>query len=158
MDRNLFMSKFYPHRLGVLTLLTLLLVIGCEKPIEQVSDPNTEIRAALNQQQKSWNEGDIPGFMEYYWNNDSLQFVSKNGITYGHRSVLENYQKSYPNKERMGTLTFDVIQIINGDNNSATVVGSWNLSYANEDSVGGYFSLLWKRKKQGWRIVLDHTS
>ncbi len=109
------------------------------------------------EQQNSWNTGDIEGFMQWYWKNDSLKFVSKNGISYGWQKVLDNYKKGYPTQEKMGTLKFDLLHISEADQ-SATVVGKWNLSYTNKPDVGGYFTLLWKNKKEGWRIVIDHTS
>lgn len=109
------------------------------------------------EQQNSWNTGDIEGFMQWYWKNDSLKFVSKNGISYGWQKVLDNYKKGYPTQEKMGTLKFDLLHISEADQ-SATVVGKWKLSYSSKADVGGYFTLLWMKKKEGWRIVIDHTS
>ncbi|MEN9525309.1 MAG: hypothetical protein RLZZ256_693, partial [Bacteroidota bacterium] len=58
----------------------------------------TEIRALLKKQTESWNRGDIEGFMEGYWKNDSLMFIGKSGITYGWQQTLNNYKKGYPDK------------------------------------------------------------
>ena len=61
-------------------------------------------------QETAWNKGDIPGFMKYYWNNDSLKFIGSKGITYGWQNTLDNYIKGYPNKEAMGILTFTIVE------------------------------------------------
>ena len=111
-----------------------------------------------SQQMNSWNKGDIPAFMNYYWENDSLQFVSKNGISKGWKKVLENYQKAYPNQEQMGQLFFELNEVRQLSDDCVFVVGSWELSYSKKPNVGGYFTLLWKLKPEGWRIVIDHTS
>jgi len=37
----------------------------------------------MNEQEKSWNSGDIDDFMSKYWNDDSLIFIGKSGINYG---------------------------------------------------------------------------
>ncbi len=62
----------------------------------EAQKPEAEIRNLLNQQISAWNQGDIEGFMETYWKNDSLMFVSKNGITWGWNNTLNVYKKSYP--------------------------------------------------------------
>jgi ketosteroid isomerase-like protein len=39
----------------------------------------------------------------------------------------------------------------------ALVKGRWQLTLS-KDSVGGLFTLLMKKRPEGWRIVHDHTS
>lgn len=41
------------------------------------------IRNILATQSAAWNQGDIEGFMKGYWENDSLMFIGKKGLTYG---------------------------------------------------------------------------
>jgi hypothetical protein len=41
------------------------------------------IRRLLQQQTESWNSGNLNGFMQTYWEHDSLMFIGKNGITQG---------------------------------------------------------------------------
>lgn len=116
------------------------------------------IEKAMKLQQDSWNSGDIDGFMKWYWKSDSLKFVSKKGVSFGWNKVLNNYKKSYPTKEKMGTLVFDLKEIKPIDEAHIIVVGSWDLTYPDNPNVGGYFTLLWELKPAGWRIVMDHTS
>ena len=66
------------------------------------------VKANMKIQEESWNKGDIPGFMTYYWNNDSLKFIGSKGITYGWQKTLDNYVKNYPDKKAMGVLTFTI--------------------------------------------------
>jgi hypothetical protein len=78
--------------------------------VSSMAQSNDEkiIRNILADQISFWNKGDIPGFMQGYWNSDSLVFVGKNGPTYGYNNTLRNYQKNYPNKDYMGILNFDI--------------------------------------------------
>jgi hypothetical protein len=110
----------------------------------------------MKSQESSWNKGDIPEFMNYYWNNDSLKFIGKNGITYGWKNTLDNYKKSYKSKEEMGILTFTIIETTQLSKNSIYVIGKWHLQ--KEKEVGGYFTLLWKKIDGKWVIISDHTS
>lgn len=114
------------------------------------------VKAQMEAQQSSWNNGDIPGFMEYYWKSDSLKFIGSKGITYGWQKTLDNYLKSYPDKAAMGVLKFTIKEATQLSPTSIYVVGKWELE--KEAPAGGYFTLLWKKIKGKWLIVTDHTS
>ena len=121
---------------------------------QNASDATRDI---LAKQTQSWNKGDLNGFMEGYWKNDSLQFIGKNGVTYGWNNTLQNYQQSYPNAEAMGKLTYDVVSIKTLHSDMAYVTGKWKLD-RNAGNQNGFFTLLLRRMPEGWRIVADHSS
>ena len=112
---------------------------------------------AMDEQEKSWSEGSIEGFMKYYQNSDDISFASKNGLTRGYSTLLNRYKQSYPGKEEMGKLTFELIEHRSLGKDHMLVVGSWKLAN-NDNNPSGYFSLIWKHTSEGWRIIHDHTS
>ncbi|MBK9175568.1 MAG: nuclear transport factor 2 family protein [Flavobacteriales bacterium] len=112
------------------------------------------MRQAMAQQEVAWDNGDIDGFMEWY--ADSICFHSPRGNTCGKAQVTENYRRSYPTKEAMGDLTFDLHEVIAAGDDHAWVTGSWSL-HRSADTLGGAFALLWIRQAEGWRILRDHT-
>jgi len=116
-----------------------------------------EIRNLLVQQTEAWNRGDISGFMQTYWQNDSLMFIGKEGITWGWKNTLERYKKGYPDKETMGQLSFDVIQVKKLSAEYFFVVGKWMLK-RNAGDLSGHYNLLMKRIKGQWKIIADHSS
>jgi len=115
-----------------------------------------EVLKCMERQEESWNKGDIRAFMNYYWKSDSLKFIGSKGITYGWQPTLDNYLKSYPNKEAMGILSFSIKECSQLSSTSIYVIGSWELQ--KKKQVGGYFTLLWKKINGDWVIVADHTS
>ena len=115
------------------------------------------IRNLLLQQTESWNRGDITGFMQTYWNSDSLMFIGKNGVTWGWKNTLEHYKKGYPDKETMGQLSFEIIQVKKLSEEYFFVVGKWMLK-RNKDDLSGHYNLLIKRIKGEWKIIADHSS
>lgn len=133
--------------------MVMLLIEACTS----VSSIQKEISNTMHSQQKAWNMGDLVGFMNGYWESDSLRFLGKDGVTLGWQSSLERYQRVYPSKEKMGTLKFDElrIEVLNGNN--AYVDGRWNL-FRSSDTLSGHFTLLWKRINGRWVIVSDHSS
>ena len=116
-----------------------------------------EIRNLLVQQTEAWNRGDISGFMQTYWQNDSLMFIGKDGITWGWKNTLERYKKGYPDKETMGQLSFEVIQMKKLSAEYFFVVGKWMLK-RNAGDLSGHYNLLMKRIKGQWKIIADHSS
>jgi hypothetical protein len=70
-----------------------------------------KILTILAAQEKAWNEGNIEQFMHGYWENDSLVFVGKSGLTYGYKNTLANYKKGYPDKTYMGQLKFTILSM-----------------------------------------------
>ena len=149
-------------KISLIILLTFALVYTSEakkrKPTrKQQSNPRIEIQQVLSAQQKAWNEGKIEAYMQGYWNNDSLTFVGKKGVTRGWKNTLANYKKSYPDKTAMGKLNLELIAIKILGKDIAFVVGKWNLTRSIGD-VGGHFTLLMRNIKGKWVIVADHSS
>ena len=144
-----------------LTLLAALVFLTAVSVLAQSDAQKTkiaaDIRAVMDKQAADWNRGDIPAFMEGYWKSDQLTFVSTRGVTKGWQPTLDNYERGYPDKAAMGTLTFSDLEITVLSKDAATVLGSWSLQ-REKDKPGGKFTLIFRKFKEGWRIVHDHTS
>lgn len=115
------------------------------------------IRKVMDEQVAAWNRGDVEGFMAGYWKSEKLIFVGGNGVTRGWQPTLDNYKKNYGTREKMGTLSFADVEINVISKDAATVLGSWSLTRAT-DNPKGKFTLLFRKMKEGWRIVMDHSS
>lgn len=116
-----------------------------------------QIKLVMKIQEQNWNMGNIEGFMEGYWQSDSLLFIGSKGPTYGWLKTLTNYKQAYPTKDKMGHLTFGFIKIEMIDNQNAFVAGTWQLD-RKEDILKGHFTLLWKKIDGEWKIIADHSS
>ncbi len=115
------------------------------------------IRNILDKQTTAWNSGNIENFMQGYWQNDSLMFIGKTGITYGWQKTLDNYKKNYPDVAAMGKLDFTILQTKRLSALYYSVVGKWHLARSIGD-LSGHFTLLFKRIKNNWVIISDHSS
>lgn len=122
----------------------------------QKSAIEDSIRSVMNDQAVAWNRGDVEDFMKGYWNSEKLVFVS-NEVTRGWQPTLDRYKKTYGTREKMGTLTFSNLEITVLSNDAAVVLGSWALARSN-DNPNGKFTLIFRKFKDVWRIVHDHTS
>ena len=70
-------------------LLSLFLLCSSYLLAAQSKDEKA-ILQMLETQNQAWNRGDVSGFMKGYWENDSLMFIGKSGVTYGYQNTLEN--------------------------------------------------------------------
>ncbi|MGQ0541793.1 MAG: YybH family protein [Blastocatellia bacterium] len=116
----------------------------------------TDIRAVMNQQAADWNKGDIESFMRGYWNSEKLVFVS-NQVTRGWQPTLDRYKRTYSSRDKMGQLTFSDLEITVLSKKAVVVLGSWSLA-REKDNPNGKFTLVFRKFRDGWRIVHDHTS
>jgi ketosteroid isomerase-like protein len=117
----------------------------------------TAIRELLTKQIEAWNHGEIDRFMKTYWENDSLMFIGKNGITYGWTNTLNNYKKNYPDTTTMGKLSFDILLVKRLSFEYFYVIGKWHLQRSMGD-LSGHYTLLLKKIQGKWVIITDHSS
>ena len=115
------------------------------------------VRAVLDAQRDAWNRGDIAGYMDGYDRSPNTLFVSGDNVTRGWQTVLERYRQVYDSREKMGLLTFSDLEITTIGKDAAVALGKWHLQRAS-DEPHGRFTLIFRKTKQGWKIVHDHTS
>jgi len=137
-------------------LFFLAINITYGQSILSESDKN-EIILVLKQQEKFWNKGDIDGFMQGYVKSDYLVFNGSSGPFYGWDSVKDRYIKTYPSKEKMGTLNFKIHNISLITSSVAQLIGQFFLFYP-KSQVSGYFTLVLIKSKGEWLILSDHTT
>ncbi|RSK41071.1 YybH family protein [Hymenobacter perfusus] len=150
----------------LLPLPALALVTGCATTAPQTTAPTAAQTGAARQailqvlttQTAAWNRGDVAGFMQGYWQNDSLVFIGKSGLTYGWQRTLDNYRRSYPDAAAMGQLDFSNLRIQPLSPEAAQVIGRWHLARPAAGDLQGHFLLVFRRINGQWVVVADHSS
>ncbi|QNN41271.1 YybH family protein [Pedobacter roseus] len=137
-------------------LLIALLLVSFGTYAQNAKDKQA-ILDLLEKQRTDWNKGDVEAFMQGYEKSDSLLFVGKSGPTYGWQKTLDNYKKGYPDKSAMGFLVFGIKKVDFLKSDLAFVLGSWNVK-REKDELKGYFTLLIKKIKGEWKVIVDHSS
>lgn len=139
-------------------LASLFLFLSAVSAFAQTDKTTAAIRKVMDDQAAAWNRGDIDAFMSIgYWRSEKLTFVSGTKVTRGWQQTLDNYKKGYDSRAKMGVLTFSDLEITLLGKDAAVVLGSWSLKRDN-DAPGGKFTLTFRKFKEGWRIIIDHTS
>lgn len=135
----------------------LVFLLAFTNAVSAQSKDESAIRQLLDQQTAAWNRGDVTNFMQGYWENDSLMFIGKSGVTYGWTNTLNNYKKGYPDAAAMGQLMFTLIQVKRLSKKYYHVTGKWFLKRSIGD-VGGHYTLLLEKINGRWVIIADHSS
>ncbi|MFT3932075.1 MAG: DUF4440 domain-containing protein [Chitinophagaceae bacterium] len=138
-------------------LIIACILLFCSSTFAQAGKDQKEIIDILNKQTVSWNKGNLEEFMQGYWQNDSLMYVGKSGVTYGYNNALANYKKNYDSPEKMGKLFFEIIKVRKLSAEYYWVLGKWFLKRSVGD-VSGHYTLLFRKIAGKWQIVADHSS
>ncbi len=143
--------------LAVVCFLSVSSAIRGDEPQSNNADAQAVLQLLRNQE-AAWNNGDLKGFMQGYWNSPKLSFFSGRDKRNGWRETYERYRERYqkPGSE-MGKLTFSDLTAEPLSKTTMLVRGRWKLDMSKQ-SVDGLFSLIVQNKPEGWRIVHDHTS
>ena len=137
-------------------LILLLFFLAFKVNAQHTADQQA-ILNLLEKQRNDWNKGDAEAYMQGYLKSDSLLFVGKNGPNYGWQKTLDNYKKGYPDKASMGYLSFGIKKVDFLTQDMAFVLGSWDLK-RDKDEPKGFFTLLLRKIKGEWKIIVDHSS
>ncbi len=144
---------------SITCLIIICAISACQistSPLDEEAIKET-IVSVLDQQVLAWNQGDVEKFLVGYHRSETLRFASGGNVHYGWRSLLSRYKTKYPDKAAMGNLTFSErdIQVLSEE--AALVFGKWQLD-RETDVPYGYFTLIFRKTTDGWKITHDHTS
>jgi uncharacterized protein (TIGR02246 family) len=155
--------RFPPFLVGLLVIFVavafLLNLASARWAKGRAGEDRQAIQHVLDTQVAAWNRHDLEGFMAGYWPSPDLTFFSGKEVYCGWQAAFERYRKRYQSdgSDKMGKLSFADLKIDLLGPDSALVRGRWKLVRGNEP-LGGLFTLLFKKKPEGWRIIHDHTS
>jgi beta-aspartyl-peptidase (threonine type) len=117
------------------------------------------VRAVLAAQLEAWNRGDLAGYMAGYWKSPDLVFFSNGQETRGWQPTLDRYRARYQGVgKQMGTLDFPAMDISMLGTEAALARGRWRLKMADGKELTGMTTVVFRKLREGWRIVHDHSS
>ena len=134
----------------------LILSLGLPLAAMQKSQIERDLIRIHELQKKAWNEGNIEGFMAHYWKSKKMTYQSGDTRLMGWDALLDRYNKVYP-KGNMGTLEFSDLIVHVLSNDSAYVLGKWQLK-TDTWTRQGLFTTILKKMEDGWKIIHDHSS
>ena len=144
-----------------MTLAAVVLsTAGCRKASERDAIPiPSELSGLIRTLQAStadWNQGNLDGFVAPY--DDSCTFMSRSGPV-GKIRMQENYRKTYfKNGHPEQALRFENLSVRPLRSLHALMIGRYVVSGGGQPEHNGWFTLVWTKTDQGWKILHDHSS
>jgi ketosteroid isomerase-like protein len=132
---------------------------GASDQLRTLSRDELDVVKVLTKQEDAWNKGDIDVFAEGYKHSPDILFIGSQ-VSRGYDQMVADYKKNYPNKDAMGTLAFTDLEPRILDDKFAVVVGHFKLDRSKKagGNAEGIFSLIFEKTKDGWKIIVDHTT
>ena len=113
-----------------------------------------DVPAALADSAAGWNANDLPRFMAIY--APDAVFVTKAGLVRGREAIAARYRASFAGRRnRRGALSFTVLATRPIDAGHVLVFARYHLQATPGED--GPTTLLFARRREGWRIVADHS-
>jgi ketosteroid isomerase-like protein len=126
--------------------------------LTSLASQESPVQRVLEQQQAAWNRHDLEAFMAGYWNSPDLTFFGARRAS-GWQATLDRYRKTYQGAGReMGNLEFSDLKIEQLAPDAAFVRGNWKLTMSDGKTPHGFFTLVFRKFPEGWKIVHDHSS
>ncbi len=143
---------FFQKTMAALLLFAAVNLAAQDKDARAILD-------VMRLDEKTWNAGDIEGYVDLYAPDDSTRMIYKGGAVFGKPAILAFYKKYWP-REKMGQLRLEHDCVMRLSKKYYWTSGHFYVSYpgqADKKEVSGRFSGLMKKVKGRWYIFTDHS-
>lgn len=119
--------------------------------------PTAAIETEMAASAAGWNAGSLERFMAVY--ADDAVYASGKELARGKAAIAARYEKSFADRANSrGRLSFQPVAWRTISNVHMLLVARWTLTPATGEPQTGLTTLLFERRKAGWRIISDHSS
>ncbi|MBV9105043.1 MAG: DUF3225 domain-containing protein [Verrucomicrobia bacterium] len=128
--------------------------------IHSVSKPEAQqIYDLLLKMLDRWNAHDVEGYLEVYWNSPELLVVVDSEQFTGWQHLHDAYLNGYPDRNSMGFIEPQRIQVKLLKPDLALALTWWSISFpTSKDKVVGNTTMNLQKFDEGWRVVAAHSS
>jgi uncharacterized protein (TIGR02246 family) len=123
---------------------------------EKPKTPEAEIRATLESTAAGWNSGDLAQYLAAY--TDSATEMLSTGPAGGRSAIEKTMREGFWKTGRpVQKLHYENLEVRMLGRDHALVTGQFILSGAERPDRTGWFTTVWQRTKDGWRMIHDHS-
>jgi uncharacterized protein (TIGR02246 family) len=115
-----------------------------------------EIRAVLDSTAAGWNRGDLGPYMAAYASDADAGGTT--GFVHGTDAIEASMRRGFwKNGTPAQQLRYEHLSVRMLGASDALVTGQYVLSGGNLPDRSGWFTTIWERRPQGWRMIHDHS-
>jgi len=120
------------------------------------TDPTAEILALQDSTASAWNHDNLSGHVAPY--ADTATFMAPGPIR-GQDRIRASLERSFWREGKpVQQLRYDSLQVRPLGSDYALVTGRFTLYGGGRQDRSGWFSLVYARTPEGWKIIHDHSS
>lgn len=150
------MTNRYRRAAVTATLLACLWAQAAEPAPSAQNQARAEMMSVLADSAARWNAGDLKGHLAIY--DESVTVMTKTGPRPTVAAIEAAFGAAYfKDGKPKQTLGFDQTTVRMLSSDSALMTGRFALTGNGLPTQSGWFTLVWLRTAQGWRVVHDHT-
>jgi uncharacterized protein (TIGR02246 family) len=141
--------------LFILFAVSAMQVFGQESQ-KKPSSAETQIRAALESTATGWNEGNLEKYLAVY-TPDATE-MRGTGPAGGVEAIEETMKKGFWKTGRpLQTLRYESVVVRMLGKEGALATGNYILTGGGIPERKGWFTSVWRKTKNGWRMIHDHS-
>jgi ketosteroid isomerase-like protein len=144
-----------------LMTVSIAAVVACSGQMRSTSgfSPATDaaaIKAIFDLTAAGWNRGELPVYLSAYV--DTATAMGSTGLVRGVQGIEGQMRAGFWRTGRpLQSLSYDHLEIRPIGPDQAIATGQYILTGADRPDRTGWFSTIWVRTPQGWRMVHDHS-
>jgi len=138
-------------------LFIIVFAVGASAAFAQtMSKDEKAIRATLDMTAEGWNKGDLKQYLSAYVPEatEMLSTGPAGGVEAIEKTMKEGFWKS---GRPLQTLRYESVVVRMVGKKGALVIGKYVLTGANRPDRTGWFTTVWIKTKDGWKMIHDHS-
>jgi uncharacterized protein (TIGR02246 family) len=117
----------------------------------------SEIRAVLKMTAVGWNEGSLEKYLAAY-TPEATEMLPATGPTGGVEAIEKTMKEGFwKNGKPLQALRYESVVVRMLGKENALVTGKFVLSGGDRPDRSGWFTSVWTKTKNGWRMIHDHS-
>ena len=141
-----------------ITLILFVIALAASSAFAQgkMSRDEQAIRALLNSTAEGWNKGDLNQYLAVY--TKEATEMRSTGPAGGVEAIEETMKKGFWKTGRpLQTLRYESVVVRMLGKKGALVTGQFILSGADRPARTGWFTTVWIKTRDGWKMIHDHS-
>jgi uncharacterized protein (TIGR02246 family) len=138
-------------------LFVVLFALGAPAAFAQtMSKDEKAIRSTLDMTAEGWNKGDLKQYLSAYVPEatEMLSTGPAGGVEVIEKTMKEGFWKT---GRPLQTLRYESVVVRMLGKKNALVTGNYILTGASRPDRKGWFTTVWTKTKNGWRMIHDHS-
>jgi uncharacterized protein (TIGR02246 family) len=128
-----------------------------EQKVAGAPDPEKEIYDQMMKMVDAWNRHDLDAYLDGFLHSDDILMVVDGETIRGWDLLSKAFHSGYPNRDEMGTVIFDRVQVQMLSPDLGFVLIWYSIAFPKKKQFGTD-TVIVKKVAEGWREMISHTS